>query len=804
MRLMTPPTAKSQLALFLLFLTAGLAALPLSAQNQAGSIQGQVTPAHDHELAQATARIEALGIQTVIAGDGTFRFDSVPPGSWRVEVRLATLGAAAATAEVAAGQATELTIELAPGGHFEEVLFVTAPGSRQSEDLASAASSLSGEELRLRLEASLGETLSNEAGINSTFFGAGASRPIIRGLTGDRVRMLEGGIGTGDVSDISADHAVATDPVQAERIEILRGPATLLYGSSAIGGAVNVIDERIPTVRASRPLSGTVDLRGGSVADERLGAFNLKGGAGDWAWHLDAMTRETDPYEIPGAAALEDEHEDEHEHEDDGEHHEEDGHDDHEDEEEAFGFVPNTDLETSAVRLGATRFFKSGYFGASVSGLDSDYGIPSGAHAHGEDEDHHDEDGEHEGEEHEDDHGDEEHGHGEEEETVRIDMQQKRVDLKGELRPTAGPFQALRFRLGATDYEHQELEGDEVGTRFSNDFLETRIELVTKERERSRGSVGVQFTSRDLEAVGDEAFLPKTSLERYAAFGFQEYEQGPLTWQLGARFETQDADPSGQRSVSSDGLSGSLGLVWDLNEVWSVASSLAHSVKLPAPEELFSDGVHVASQTFEIGDPGLTEETALGFDVSLRKTEGLVTGEITVFRQEFDDFIYQAFTGQEREGFAVVQYSQNDARFTGAEIEARFELYEQDEHHLHLRTVADWVDAELSSGENVPRIPPLRFGGGLHYHSENWSAMLEARHVDRRQDDVAQGETPTSGYTLINASLSRRFLFGNQLLDVLLRGRNLTDEEARSHTSLLKNVAPLPGRDVSLALRLWF
>ncbi len=784
-----------------------------------GSIAGKLTPPHGHDFVLATVRIPDLALKVDVAADGGFRFDAVRPGSYLVEARVPSLGSAVERVDVRPGQETEIEIVLKPGSHFEEIVVTASPDARDPLDLASPTVSLSGQELALRLESSLGETLAGEPGISSTFFGPGASRPIIRGLAGDRVRMLEGGLGTGDASGVSADHAVTADPGQAERIEVIRGPATLLYGSSAVGGVVNVIDERIPTSRATGGVHGSLELRGGTVADERSGSVNLNGGSGDWAWHVDAIVRESDDYEVPGFARLEgDEHgEDEHE---------EDEHDDeHEEEEPPFGTVPNTNIETEGGRIGVSHFFGDrGFFGVSVSGFDTNYGLPGGLeHAeHGDehdddehDDDEHDEDDddEHDDDEHDDEHDDDEHDEGDEHEEgvpVRIDMEQRRIDLRGEVnRPFSG-LEALRVRLGNTDYEHLELEGDEPGTFFFNDFFEGRVELVQSRRQLAGGkthggSIGLQYFDRDLDAIGAEAFLPKTSSKRWALFTLQEVEAGPLRWQFGTRFETQDVDPTSDlvSSTSHDGVSASLGLVWEASETFSIAASLARSVKLPAAEELYSNGLHVATQAFEIGDPNLEEEVGLGLDLSFRWQTERVSGELTLFRQDFDDFIFQAFTGEEEDGFPVVLYSQSDAELTGAELKARVELYDADGHHLHLQWVGDVVNAELDAGGNLPRIPPLRFGGGLHYHSETWSASAEVRWVDD-QTDVADNESPTDGYTLVNASVGYRLLFKNQILDFLLRGRNLTDEEARSHTSFLKSVAPLPGRDVSLALKLLF
>ena len=742
-----------------------LSSAGLSAE-ETGSIVGQVSPPHEHAFTLATAAITELGLRVEVADDGSFRFESVRAGEHLVEVRVPTLGSSVGMVEVVAGREVFLQIDITPGSHFEEVV-VSAPGvARDALDMATPVVSLSGQELQLRTESSLGETLANEPGVSSTFFGPGASRPIIRGLSGDRVRVLEGGIGSGDASGVSADHAVTTDPSQAERIEVLRGPATLLYGSSAIGGAVNVIDGRIPNSRASRKLEGSVDLRAGTVSDQRSGAFDLKGGAGSWAWHLDAFSRQADDYEVPGFARVDADPAEQAPEDPAGE--------------EPFGFVPSSDLEARGARAGVTRFFgASGFFGASFSGFDSDYGIPNGGES-----------------EEEEDQGLGEAG-------VRIDMEQERIDLRGELQEPFGIFRAAKFRLGATDYEHVELEGEEEGTFFFNDFLETRFELVQKRRGGSTGTIGLQYSDRDLEALGEEAFIPRSLTDRWAVFTFQELVAGSLRWQFGGRYEAQDNEGLGVGLRSHDGVSASVGLVHDLTNTWSIGGSLARSVKLPAAEELFSNGPHAASQSFEIGDPDLREESGRGLDLSLRRSEGKLTGELTLFQQDFSDFIFQSFTGEMEEGFPVALYSQSDARFSGVEIKGRVELLERDGNHLHVEIVGDLVDAALAGGEHLPRIPPLRLGGGIHYHSERWSGMTEVRWVDA-QTSVAVNETPTEGYTMLNASVGYRLLFEKQILDLLLRGRNLTNEEARSHTSFLKDFAPLPGRDLRLSLRVWF
>lgn len=753
---------------------------------ETGSLTGTVTTTNGQDLVLAVARIPDLGVAVDIAADGTFRFDDVRAGSHLLEVVAPGVGIAAQRVTIDAGDVTSVEVALQAGVHSEEIVVSASALARSPFELASPTTSLSGHQLDLRLESSLGETLTGEPGIHSTFFGPGASHPVIRGMTSRRTRVLEGGIGTGDASGLSADHALTTEPFQADRIEILRGPGTLLYGSGAIGGVVNVVDERVPSVQR-RGVRGDVELRGGTAASERQGAVSLGGGNERWAWDLAATARETDDYEIPGFARAEAGHDDEHDDGDDGD----DGHDE-EEEENPFGIVPNSDIESQSVRGGATYFFGDrGFLGASVSGFYTEYGLPGG---HGHEEEGHEDESD----------GDEPHGDEEEEEApVRLDMQQRRFDVRGQVNSPFAAFQALKIRVGGTDYEHVEREGDDVGTTYFSNLFETRFELVQTPRGRHSGSIGVQYLDSDVEAIGEEAFIPATTTQQLAVFTLQEFAAGPLTWQVGARFERQDADPEAQSSRSHDGLSASVGLVWQASQRLSLAVSGARSVRLPGADELFADGLHVATRAFEIGDPTLEEEIGTGLDVSLRAEGEIFSGELTFFRQDYSDFIYQAFTGEEEDGFPVVVFTQEDANFSGIELKGRLELFDRDQHHVHLLLMGDLVDAELDRGGDLPRTPPVRLGASLHYHGDRWNASTEVRWVDD-QDDLAENETPTEGYTLLNASLGYRLVLGAQVVDLLLRCRNLTDEEARSHTSFLKDVAPLPGRNITLSAKLRF
>ena len=742
--------------LFLLLFLAGLAAPVQSQTSAAGTLTGRVTTPEGQSVSGAEVLVAELRRRTTSGDDGSFRFDSIPPGDYLLEASSERLGSSVERVNVAAGATAEVTLTLDLLVHRDEIVVTGSADVRSRYELAQPTSVLDEEELARQLQPSLGETLNHEPGVHSTFFGQGASRPVIRGLGGDRIRILEGGLGTGDASTTSPDHAVSVDPLSAKRIEVLRGPATLLYGSSAVGGVVNVIDSRIPEEVPDERIGGKAELRGGTVADERSGSILLEGGAGRVAWHLDVLKREADDYEIPE------------------------------------GVLPNSALETEGGTVGVSYVADKGFFGIAAGGLDSLYGIPGGHH-------HHHEEGEEEEEEEE------------EEVPVQVDLEQRRWDLRGGITQPFGIFRGANLRFGATDYEHRELEGEEVGTVFTNESWEGRLELLQRRIGDLSGSFGLQVLSRDFSALGEEAFVPPTQTDARAVFGFQELARGDWRFQLGARYETQDvaaeeSDITGEiRDRSFDGLSGSLGAVWQPGQGdWSLGLSLARSTKLPNAEELFSNGPHLATNAFEVGDPNLDRETSLGFDVTLRKTTGRLNAELTLFQNRFDGFIYEQATGAEQDELPVFQFVQRDAEFRGAELDAVLQLFHGEPHHVDLELGADFVRAELSdTGEPLPRIPPERFRLGFHYRNDRIDAQVEGLWVGE-QDRVAAFETPTEGYTLLNATLGYRFFTSRAVFDVLLRGTNLTDEEARNHVSFLKDLVPMPGRDLSLSLRTTF
>lgn len=750
-----------KLALFSLALLMASSALAQSA-----TITGTVRTSEGAPVADAVVTlIEARRSATVDAA-GAFRFDDVRPGHYHLRAESKRIGAAVGEAEIAAGATRAVDLVLDPAIHAEEIVVSAGPESRRESEVYQPVTVIRDDEIAERLQATIGETLNEQPGVSSTYFGPGSSRPIIRGFGSDRIRILSEGLGAADASNLSPDHAVTIDPSTAQQIEVLRGPATLLYGSNAVGGVVNVIDGRIPERVPAAKVTGFANLRAASVADERAATLGLDGGSGSFAWHLDFTKRDADDVAIPGLAR--------HLHE--GEEREED---------ERSGILENTSLESQAGTLGLSWIGDRGFFGIAFNGFETNYGVPPGAHG---------------------DHEEEPHARAfaeEEEERVRIDMEQRRFDVRGELQDL-GVLQSVRLRIGRSDYEHVELEGDAIGTRFTNDGFEGRVEATHAPIGRLLGSFGVQFTDNDFAAIGDEAFVPASRTRSRALFVFEEIPGRQVDFQFGARYEDQDVETGAALPDRSfRGLSASAGAIWHPVDGFAIAASLARATRLPTSTELYADGPHAATAQFQIGDVDLDEETSRGIDVSFRKTAGRLRGEVNLFHNTFDGFIYDTPTGEEEDGLPVFAYVQRDATFRGIEIDAHTELWHAGEAHLELEAGLDWVRAKIDGGGNLPAIPPLRISTGLRFRSGPLSVMTEIRRY-AKQDDVAEYEEATDGYTLVNATIGYRFFAANTVHDILLRGTNLTDKLARQHTSPLKEFAPLPGRDVTLSWRVVF
>jgi iron complex outermembrane recepter protein len=627
----------------------------------------------------------------------------------------------------------------------DEVVVTGVPHDRAPGELAQSITVIRDDTLNRVRVGTLGETLAGQLGVSSSSFGAGASRPIIRGLAGARVRTLEDGIDSMDAATVSDDHAVSVEPLVADQIEIFRGPTTLLYGSGAVGGVINTVTTRIPSTAPDDGFAGAFELRGDSVASDRAGAVRFDGGGDAFAWHFDALTRDSDDYDIPGFARREPTLDD------------------------VPGTVPNSSVESDAAALGASWLGERGFLGAAVSTYDSLYGIP-----------------------------------GQEDEGVRIDLEQTRIDVKGGWSGLGGAIDEVNLRIGVTDYEHVELEGAEVGTRFTNDEMETRVELVHEPIGPWTGAFGLQVGDRDFEAIGEEAFVPPVQTSSIGVFLVEELDLDAWQLSFGGRLESREHDPSEDLpTVDDDATSLSFAAVRDLNDGLSLAVNVAMAERLPEAEELYSDGPHLATGAIQVGDPTLTKEAATHVDVGLRGSSGDLTWSVTAFATSYDDFIFLEDTGviDPIDALPILAFVQQDADFQGLEAEIFTPIAEVGAGEVDMRLFADYVKGEADVSGDLPRMPPARYGARFQYHDDRVLVGLEATWYDD-QDEVAELETSTGGYTMVNADFRWRFATTRGVdLELFVNGTNLTDEEARKHTSFVKDVAPLPGRNYVVGVR---
>ena len=711
-----------------------------------------------------------------------------------MHLRLKGAAACAAASLSWAAQATTDAAATAAASPSQEQIVVTAdPLRRADAHLAQPVSVLHGEALQRQPLRNIGEAVSSQLGVTSADFGPSVGLPTIRGLGGPRVRVLADGVGTMDVSSLSPDHAVALEPLLARQIEIFRGPATLLYGSGASGGLVNVVDDRILSTLPARwggELVGQYD----TVNDGRTGAFRFDGGVGQHlALHLDGLRVDTGNYDIPNFAERVP------------------------DPGEPAGELGNSDAEIGNYSGGASFVHERGFLGFAVSRLDRDYGVPGG-HAHGHDHGH-----EHEGEHgHEDAAAEPLPGEG-----VRIDQAQTRVDVKGAITDPLPGLREIRTRWGINDHTHMELEpGGEVGTMLINQETEGRVELVHAPWLGIDGVVGVQIQDRNFDSRGEEAFVPKSTQDSVALFVVEKRDFGRLHVDAGFRYEQTDAEEAAAaREVSHGVYSVSGGASYRHALGVEFGGSVTRAERAPAIEELFANGPHLATNTFEIGNPDLDTETSTNLDLFVRRGEGRWRWTVGVFYNDIANFIFALEQDRNGDGVAdrvemdfgdtglvvdeedallLVSQTQADARFWGFELESMFMLMDGPWGQLDWRLWLDGVDAELDGGDNVPRIPPLRVGTGLEWQRDRWSAGFAAvRYAP--QNDVSALETRTDGYT--DVSLHAEYalpLPDDRELQFFARGTNLADAEQRRHTSYLKDSVPLPGIGAQLGVQITF
>lgn len=624
-------------------------------------------------------------------------------------------------------------------------IVVTAGALRSTaEELSKPAEVLAGERLDESRAASLGETISGLTGVQSSNFGPGVGRPIVRGMDGPRVAVLNNGLSGQDVSTVSQDHAPAVEPFLADQIEVLKGPSTLLYGSGAIGGVVNVVDGRI-VEDAVEGVSGRAEARfDAGDKDGETAMFRVDAGNGGLSVHADGVYRNAKDYDTPQ------------------------------------GRQANTFIDAKSGALGASLAGDWGFVGVSAARFDDEYGNPGepGDLAAGE-------------------------------RGVWLKMRQDHYELKGGLTDPWGAGSGLRYSFGHTGYEHTEFEGDEVGTVFEKRANEGRVE-ASFAFGSWKTAVGMQGVDSTFAAIGEEAFVPTTNNKSLGLFAVAQNSWGAFDAEFGARLDRVEYETDSGLSADFRPASASLSGGYRFNDNWRLTASLDHAERAPAEEELFADGPHIATLAYEIGDAGLREEAANQAELGLQYRNDFVDAKVSAYYNRYNDFIYLADTGdtwyfdEEDEELPIRQWSQADAVFHGFEGEATFHLADDETLGAwDLRVFGDTVRARLRDGGNLPRIAPARFGAQLRWEGQAWRASLGATRY-QQQDRVAANETPTAGYTLVDAHVAWHIDRDDTAWEVFLDGNNLADQDARVHTSFLKDDVMLPGRNWSFGVRAFF
>jgi len=625
---------------------------------------------------------------------------------------------------------------------------------------------LSDDDLRMKTGHSIGDTLKNELGISSQSFGPGVGTPVIRGQAGPRVRVLSNGIGSNDVSAISPDHATSVEPLLAERIEVLRGPATLLYGSGAMGGVVNVIDNRIPGRQFDKLVGAALEQRFDSTSDETSTTMKVEGGKDNIAYHLDGFYRHRNNLDIGGSGidtakvaitdpslAIVD---------------------------NPKGYLNNTGAEAISGSAGLSWIGAPGFAGVSINNINNNYAIaPDGT-------------------------GDE---------TVSIAMRQTKYDFKSELNNPFRFAKSLRTRLGYTDYQHTEIANGEPGAYYTNQSYEGRMEMAHQDLGPLRGVVGFQAQTSDFNAIEKltgESIVPRSDISSYGVFAVESFDIGAVTYQLGTRVEQTDIRPDGFANLSYTPVSASASAVWKLDNRNSLNLAVTRSSRAPQVQELLSDGYHDATRSYDRGDLGLREETAYNLDLGYRFKTDWLRAEFDLFHNWASDYIFQQRSGEfvDQDGnpcvadcVPLVTSGQHDAIFKGYEAKLIMPMMENQVGLLEMTLFSDYTRGEFLNGSDVPRMPPLRYGLQLDFNRDKLSTYLRFTRAES-QPHAGDFETSTAGYFLLNVGANYQIqAYKDAKLMVFAKGNNLLDQNIRNSTSYLRNFAPEAGRGAEVGFR---
>ena len=658
---------------------------------------------------------------------------------------------------------------------LEDVVITSAGLKQSTSKSAHPVSVLSGDELRTKVGQTIGDTLKNEPGITSQSFGSGVGTPVIRGQSGPRVRVLQNSLGNNDVSSLSPDHANGVDPIIAERIEVLRGPSTLLYGNGAIGGVVNVIDNRIPEQVPDKLLGGAGEQRYDSASTETSSALKLEGGKDMFAYHVDGFYRDqgnvhisgqpidesaaraTDPT-LEGTPVLEN----------------------------PTGLINNSTARSRGGSAGGSIIGDVGLVGAAINSLEKNYGIPP---------------------------------NGTGSPPVRIQLNQTKYDFKGQLNKPFALAEELRIKFGYTDYKHVELEGGIPATTFLNKSYESRLELEHQPIGIVKGTLGFQSVNSEFSALGLETIVPKSNIDSYGLFAVESFVIGDITYELGVRGEWQGIAPKETySSVSYVPISGSVSALWDITKQHQLSLAVTQAQRAPQIQELFSNGVHEATMSYELGDSSLQKEISYNLDLGYRFNADWMTAELNLFHNWVNDYIYQQqandvfnmdlggfeaiCSGPPGACLPVLKSAQANAIFRGFEARTVFPLMENRYGALDLTLFGDYTRSSFVQGNDVPRMPPLRYGLQLSYEKDDWTTDARLTRGEA-QTHAGENQSNTPGYLLLNLGAQYRLAsFHDSEVMLFARGKNLLNENIRNSTSYLRNFAPEPGRSAEIGIRI--
>lgn len=721
-------------------------------------LTGRILDAVTHNpVPFAYLHLEEINRTATAGRDGHFQFQNIPVGTYTLSVH--RVGYKTYTVRLLIDDTVTNPIEIRLQPESVRSDEITVTGTREAtagSRLEHASSKIIGDQLRRNLGSTLSETLSHSPGFSERSSGPAPGRPVMRGLGDERVLILQDGERTGDVSSQSADHAVSLDPMGAEEIEIARGPAALAYGSNAIGGIINVVRNQIPTSLPSR-LSGTASILGKSVNREGSAALSATVPFGNWATKMDLNGRLGTDYRTPE------------------------------------GTVTNSYIENTHNTIGISRIGDRGYFGASGSAYFSNYGIPpdpNGGHPSG----------------------------------VDIEMRKYQFDVRGERILHNSFFKLVETRYSFVNYHHMELESDgSMGTEFGQ--LTTNASIKARHNGWAffeEGTVGLWGESRDYAVAGVRT--PDSNLYQASAFIIQEAEFGPLHIELGTRLEAIKARPEEERTSaligqirerSFLGLASSASAIYNLADAFYLGSTWMHSFRSPSLEELYSEGPHLASYSFEIGNPDLEPERGHGLELFLRYRTDKLNAEIAGYRNDFQNYLYARDTGETSVSDPSLnnyQFVGEEALFNGVEFSAdaaiinHFRLGGSLSYTIAERNVSP-EEQEVTGYEQtvrpLPMIPPLQSQVFLRYNRSRWTVSTRLR-IAAKQSRLGEFETETDGYTLLDTNLQYRLQKGSSLHTFSLNAQNITNQAYQNHLSRVKEIFPEPGISVSLLYRVYF